>query len=105
MTVYVVQEVKGLNILPARLYGELKLLLGPGQVVMSIQPAILKLRKKLKDFNDDDYLLLVGDPVAIGIATAVASSINRGTVNFLKWDRQEACYYPLLAQIERKNHD
>jgi len=47
MTVYVVQEVTGRNILSAKEFGELKLLLPEGnQVVLSSQPTVNKLRKK-----------------------------------------------------------
>jgi len=103
--VYVVQDVKHINILPASVYGKLIRLLSDGQITLSIQPAIHKLTKLLKDFSDEDYLLLVGDPVAIGLATAIAMKSNRGVVNFLKWDRQEKCYYPLKANIERRHYD
>ena len=90
MTVYVIQEVKGRNILSAKDFGDLELLLPEGsQVVLSSQPTINKLRRKLKNFCDDDYLLLMGDPVAMGIACAIASDVNRGRIQCLKWDRME----------------
>ncbi len=95
MTVYVVQEVIGFNILPAAKYGEFTLLLPKGQA----GPTVSRLKKGLKDFSDSDYLLLIGDPAAIGLATAVACDINRGKFRFLKWDRQEKKYYPITVNI------
>jgi hypothetical protein len=51
-------------------------------------------------FDDQDYLLCIGDPVAIGLATAVAASRNYGRVKLLKWDRQEHRYYVVKANIQ-----
>ena len=103
MTVYVIQEVKGRNILPAKEYGDLVLLLSEGsQVVLSSQPTVNKLRRKLRDYNDNDYLLLIGDPVAMGIACAIASDVNRGRIQCLKWDRMELKYYPVKFNLFEK---
>jgi hypothetical protein len=103
MTVYVVQEVTGRNILSAKDFGNLELLLPEGsQVVLSSQPTVNKLRRKLKDFCDNDYLLLMGDPVAMGIACAIASDVNRGRIQCLKWDRMELKYYPVKFNLFEK---
>jgi len=100
MAVYVVQEVAGRNILSAQEYGQLKLLLPEGsQVVLSSGPTVRKLKTKLKDFCDDDYLLLMGDPAAIGIACSIAADINRGRYKCLKWDKIEATYYPIEIDL------
>ena len=57
MTVFVVQEVKGRNVLSAEKFGELELLLPEGnQIVLSAGPTVKRLRYKLRNFNDDDYL-------------------------------------------------
>ena len=99
MTVYVVQEVPKFNVLPARKYGELELMLPPGQITLSAGPTVNRLKHKLRNFTDMDYLLLIGDPLAIGLAVAVASNANRGKVKLLKWDRQERQYYPLSVNL------
>ncbi|HIK68296.1 MAG TPA: hypothetical protein EYF95_10050 [Flavobacteriales bacterium] len=67
--------------------------------MLSAGPTVSRLKKGLKDFSDSDYLLLIGDPAAIGLATAVACDINRGKFRFLKWDRQEKKYYPITVNI------
>ena len=103
MTVFVVQEVVGKNILSAEKYGDLELLLPEGsQLVLSTAPTVRSLKSKLKDFSDDDYLLLMGDPSAIGIACAVASSNNRGRFKCLKWDKREYKYYPVEVNLYEK---
>lgn len=96
---YVVQEVKGRDYSPAMKYGELKLLLPEGNITMSTQPTVRRLRKALREFNDDDFLLLSGDPVAIGLATAIAADANQGRLKMLKWENREYLYYNLQADI------
>ena len=99
--VYVVQEVYGRNILPAQKFGELTYILDPNVQISSGSSAgiIVKMKEKLKDFCDDDCLLLMGDPTAMGIATAVACMFNDGNCNLLKWDRQESMYYPVKINL------
>jgi len=97
--VFVVQESPDKNLLPAAKYGELKILLSPGPVVLSPGPTVMKLRRELRGFCDEDYLLLIGDPAAIGIACMVAGDMNRGRVKVLKWDRQEQMYYPVAVDL------
>lgn len=100
MAVYVIQEVQGRNILSAEAYGPLISLLPLGmQIVISSVAAIEILNEKLKTFSDKDYLLTIGDPVAIGLASAVAARNNHGKVKFLKWDREEKRYYVVQSAI------
>ena len=101
--VFVVQEVSGRNILSAEKYGELELLLpNNSQIVLSSGPTVRRLNQKLKNFSDDDYLLLMGDPSAIGIACAIASSNSRGRFKCLKWDKREFRYYPVQINLYEK---
>ena len=103
MAVYVVQEVVGRNVLSAEKYGKLELLLPEGsQLVLSTGPTVKRLNRKLKNFCDDDYLLLIGDPSIIGIACAIAASYNRGRFKCLKWDKREYRYYPLEVDMYQK---
>ena len=108
--VYVIQELPGtrlgfpkFNIMGASRYGELVTLLPENsQIIMSPGPLIFKLRKLLKNFTEDDYLLLTGDPAIIGVACSIVSDINNGKFNFLKWDRQEKMYYPIRVNLYEK---
>jgi len=103
MAVYVVQEVVGRNVLSAEKYGKLELLLPEGsQLVLSTGPTVKRLNRKLKNFCDDDYLLLIGDPSIIGIACAIAASYNRGRFKCLKWDKREYKYYPIEVNLYEK---
>tara|TARA_R100001129_G_scaffold57711_4_gene39770 strand:+ start:912 stop:1241 length:330 start_codon:yes stop_codon:yes gene_type:complete len=105
--VYVVQENPKVNVIGAARFGELIPLLRPGtQITLSSSPVVHSLRIKLKDFSDEDYLLAMGDPAAIAIASMVASEINNGFVNILKWDRENHAYYNVEIDLfKRKEKD
>lgn len=103
--VYVIQEVPGKNILSAGNYGEIVILLPEDkQIIFSPGPTLYELKQKLFKFCDNDYLLLIGDPVAIALACMVAADNNRGSLKLLKWDKQERVYYPIKIDLypERK---
>jgi hypothetical protein len=91
------------DITPARAYGELKILIRSNTIGVSVQPLISILRQNLKDFNDDDYILAIGDPVAIGIVTAIATEFNRGCVKVLRWDRQTKQYIEMKINTRGKS--
>ena len=57
---------------------------------------------KLKNFTQEDYLLLTGDPAIIGVACSVVSNMTNGKYNLLKWDRQEKMYYPIKINLYEK---
>ena len=109
-TVYVIQEIAGtrvgrpkINILGAAQYGELKFLLPElSQIIFSPGPMIFKLRKLLKNFTKEDFLLLTGDPALILIAGVIASETTGGKFKLLKWDKQERRYYPISINIYEK---
>ncbi len=108
--VYVIQELPGtrlgtpkFNIMGASKFGELITLLPENsQIIMSPGPLIFKLRKLLKNFTKDDYLLLTGDPAIIGVACSIVSDVTNGKYNLLKWDKQERRYYPVEINLYSK---
>ena len=108
--VYVIQEIPGtkegrpkINILGASEYGTFKFLLPElSQIIFSPGPLIFKLRKSLKDFTTEDYLLLTGDPAIIGVACSIVSDMTNGKYNLLKWDKQERQYYPIEINLYEK---
>ena len=98
--VYVVQEMPTHNIGPALKYGEIEILLPANtQLAFSTAPSIRRMRNKLRDYKDGDYLLLTGDPVAIGLACAIASFNNGGRYTALKWDRRDCMYIPVKIDV------
>ena len=109
-TVYVIQEVAGtqsgapkINIMGAAKYGKFEFLLPEfSQIIFSPGPLIFKLRKTLKNFTTEDYLLLTGDPAIIGVACSIVSDMTNGRYNLLKWDKQERQYYPIQINLYEK---
>ena len=108
--VYVTQEIAGtkdgrpkINILGAAEYGTFKFLLPElSQMIFSPGPLIFKLRKGLRDYNTEDFLLLTGDPAIIGVACSIVADITSGKFNLLKWDKQERKYYPIHINLFEK---
>tara|TARA_Y100001951_G_C11218567_1_gene227339 strand:+ start:16 stop:321 length:306 start_codon:yes stop_codon:yes gene_type:complete len=101
VTVYVVQEPdSSKNILSASDFGVLEFILPARENMMfSPIPTITRIKKALKEFNDEDFLLLIGDPAAIGVAVHIALQNNRQKAKLLKWDRREYRYYPVEVTI------
>ena len=108
--VYVVQDIPGtkegrpkINIIGASEFGELKVLLPEtSQIILSPGPLVFKLRKLLKNYNSNDFLLLTGDPAIIGVACSIVSDITNCKYKLLKWDKQERRYYPIQINLYEK---
>ena len=102
MTVYIPQ-VMDYNVRSAEKFGDLKIMLSDRkQMILSSGPLTFELQKHLKEFNDNDYLLLIGDPAIIGLCCAIASDINNGKFKVLKWDRNDKRYYDLEIDLRGK---
>ena len=102
-TVFVVQEMPNHDIAYAIKFGEIKVLLPANtQIAFSTVPTVRVLRRKLLQFSDKDFLLLTGDPVAIGLACSIASFYNSGRYSVLKWDRRERLYIPIRIDTTEK---
>lgn len=113
MTVFVPQEVmyknsSGLmvpkfNMVAAEEFGKVEVLLPYGNISLAPQPMVMKLRRALKDFCDDDFILPTGDPAAIGAAMSIAADCNNGKIKLLKW-RGKQHRYTVLKMNLRGNH-
>lgn len=109
MTVFVVQNqhrldretnqlVPKFDMQPATEYGELKFLLDPSASPFRPVEVVQQLRDGLEGFSNDDYLLLVGNPILIGWAMAIAADYN-GNVAALQWSGKEGKYICVEAQV------
>jgi hypothetical protein len=100
VTVYITQEVRGRDLSDALEFGDLDILIpAKEQVALSAIPTLRRMERKLVKFTSDDYLMLSGDPVCIGIACALAALANNGRFKVLKWDRLEEKYYPIEVDL------
>lgn len=100
MTVYITQEMRGRDLSDAVVFGELDILVpAKDQIALSAMPTVRRMERKLSKFTDNDYLILAGDPVCIGIACALAALNNNGKFKVLKWDRLENRYLPITVNL------
>lgn len=80
-------------------FGELVFLLSSSAAPFDPDSILLELSEKLKDYSDEDFLLLVGNPCFIGWATAIAAQNNNGNVKLLQWSGRNKQYIPIDAKI------
>lgn len=83
----------------AAAFGELVTLLPPTASAFDTESALKLLRKGLAKFTGDDYLLLIGNPALLGLATAVAARNNNGKVRILQWQHRERKYFAVECKI------
>jgi len=105
--VYVTQQPpERINILSASDFGYLVICLSnmgsDAQVVYSTAPALRKLHKCFKEFRSKDYLLAIGDPTLLTLASIVVSDVTNGQFNQLKWNNKEYRYFPLEVDVYNK---
>lgn len=97
--VFVTQDTS-LNLAKATRFGRLiSLLPRNANITLSPQPTLRELKRKLDGFGDADHLLLLGDPLAIGLAIFVAAEMNVGRVRVLKWDKEMNDYYSVAVDL------
>jgi len=97
------------NISPAEQFGTIIYLLGPNarpfERVSSDFPEfeatriLREMKMKLRDYSDEDYLLLIGNPCFIGFAVALAAAVNKGKVRVLQWHGISKKYIPVKANL------
>lgn len=97
--VFIVQDCPGKNVLPAEQFGDLRTLIGRGRLVGHANLQIEELQRRLVDYNDNDYILPIGDPSAIGLCCAIAAKNNDGKFKMLNWNGAENRYYVVTAEI------
>jgi len=89
------------DITPAAQFGELNILLPGGPVVLSTEHLVRTCKDKLSQFGDTDYLLCMGDPAVIAVASSIAAMKNGGRYKLLIWDRRSHVYLPVSVDLYR----
>lgn len=89
--VFVVQDSDH-NLLAAKEYGEIYVMLSYRDVEKGSKFVYEKLKIELRDIESTDFLLCIGDPMAIGLAVHLALYWTEGKVQLLKWDRKHYYY-------------
>jgi hypothetical protein len=91
--------VPTVNIDPAKKYGELRIMLPPEASRLGIDALVRLLQDAMIDFNDDDYVLALGDPAIIGITCAIADRAS-SPLRMLRWDRNASEYLPIVITLD-----
>lgn len=74
-------------------YGELVILVGWSELRdMTSDQILWRMRDRMKDFSDRDYLLLVGSSRTFAPAIMIANEVNEGRCRLLTWNRSEGVY-------------
>lgn len=87
------------DITTAEHFGRLVEILPRGNIPKLVGPTIGRLEDALQDFTDRDYLLMLGDPIAISIASVIAARKTGGILRLLKWDRHQGEYSEFLLDL------
>lgn len=102
--VYVVQDNGTKNIGPATAFGEI-VVLATRDLPLFHDPSreLARIKAKLASFDENDFILPVGDPLLIGSVIHYAAEVASGKVTCLKWDRQAkgGTYFPVLLNLKR----
>lgn len=113
--VYVVQKtmrsdpqtgdlVPKFDVTPAERYGELRYLLSPSAGPWTPEAVLPELARKLDGYRAEDYLLLIGSPILIGWAVAMAAQASGGVVQCLQWSGSSQGYRAVRADLDLDNY-
>lgn len=108
MTVFAIQQphrwngrelAPAFDVSPAEEHGNVEFLLSPTAAPFQTAGIVQELHEKLNGFSDGDFLLLIGNPCLIGIATAIAAHYNNGLVPMLQWSGKDGRYIEVVPEI------
>lgn len=103
--VYITQNRIDKDLSAAMAYGSIKFLVPQTLDVLRgvTEDTTAAIKIALKDFSVDDYLLLIGSPVIIGLATHLAGEAllakGFGLLTLLQWDRRGENYLPITISL------
>jgi len=83
----------------AERWGKIEFLLSPSAHPFNPSLVLGNMHEKLAFYTDDDYLLLIGNPGLIGMATAIACFYNDGAVKLLQWSGRQNEYTEIIAKV------
>lgn len=92
------------NLRPAAIFGDVTVVLGQGKPHPDPMVSLPSIRAALAEYRPEDYIVLLGEMDLVALATWVALE-RCGSVRFLKWDRQNGAYFPVVANLEENRED
>lgn len=106
MTVYITQKSTSKDFTSARVFGNLKYLIGinravyPDNAETRVDEIIGIVRRRLSLFDPKrDFLLLAGHPIVVAISAIVVSDLH-SIIPILHWDQQSQTYYPITLNVD-----
>lgn len=92
------QYIQTVDISSAKNFGEPRIIFPMGMNYPSMEIIADQLEESLADFQDQDFLLPLGDTMLM-IAAAAILGRSFGDFTMLKWDRQERKYFTYLITV------
>lgn len=88
--VYVAQYVSDKDLSDAKRFGELRAVFHkPVRSAEAFDLAVAAARRTMKDYQDGDYLLMIGDPKLCGAAMVIALEYSDSQrLRLLSWDKK-----------------
>jgi len=82
------------NISPAEEHGEVVQLLPPGAQFFAASETTRLIKQRLHelDYQQGDFLLPMGNPIIMAVASAVAARRSNGCLKILVWDKHQSRY-------------
>lgn len=90
-TVFVVQVDHSKDLSDAKKYGKLRAIFSNPRKPYDTPSLVSKARHVLKEWNQGDYLLMIGDPTLCAVCMTVICDIA-DNLNVLSWDRNSFQY-------------
>lgn len=91
-------RVQTVDLTPALRFGQLVTCLPPNISFHIGSGAVNRLKDALKNFDEEDYLIAIGSPLAIAMSAGVALQSTGGILQLLSWDKRERQY--ICTRIE-----
>lgn len=86
------------NVQPAERFGEVNIMLPPEASRLETPSIVAALKRMMKDYGPDDYVVALGDPMIIAIASVLAERAA-GTLRLLRWDRNTREYIAMEVRL------
>jgi hypothetical protein len=86
------------NIDHAKTFGELNVMLPPEAGRLETSSIVAALKRMMKDYGPDDYVVALGDPMIIAIASVIAERAA-GRLRLLRWDRNTREYVAIEVAV------
>lgn len=86
---------------PLYRWGEVVEVLTPTAKPFNAKNIIREMRTVFEDFNDDDFILPVGNTSLIGMAITVAQEANNGRCKLLQWSPTNKCHVQIIVDFNQ----